>query len=304
MRARQRALRRRAPTGAFAVLTLATGAAVALAALPGADRDSLRSPDQVAGAPSGGPLVSGTTPHLEFPLSVGWLPDGVRRTPRVTSGGSGLAASYDDAARPQLIGIEVWSSDRDVTFTGDGVARRATTVDGHPGILATLADSVALGWQPSPGRWLAVIGGNQWGEELIVRKVAGALVDRPMSVASAFTLELVPRDSELADWDADGMLVFVPRGQTAQWRSRKGADTAVEIAVRRTTSELTGHGESVTVQDRHGWLATGNEGQHTLVVQLSAQTCLVLDTPAWSREDVLRLAEATRYTGGTPPPEG
>jgi hypothetical protein len=276
-----------------------------LAGLPGTGTgdDVVRVPGQPASGQDAGPLVSGPAPALQFPVSPGWLPEGVSRSPRVDFGDSGLHAAYEDAARPFYTGIDLWSSDRDVTVTGDGVTRQATTVNGKPGLLVTLADSVSLTWQPTPGRWLAVGGGNAWGTEAVVRRVAESLTDTPFAVPSPFELGLVPRDSELADWSTGGRLVFVATGKTEQYRSGAGVPQAVTISALRSTPELLGRGERLSVSGRPAWLLVEGEAQ-TLVVQISDEVSVIVQTPsAWDRADVLRLAEATRYVGGPVPPQ-
>jgi hypothetical protein len=303
-RARQRSRRRVALAGVAAIAAVAV-AATAASLLPGG-RDALRGPDQVATG-SDGPLVAGPQPRLVFPLTPTWLPDGLESAPHISLGQSGLLASYRDAAKGpdgDLLGVDIWSSDHDVTTTGDGVTRHATTFDGHPAVLATMQGAVSLGWQPTPGAWLAVTASNSWATEQIARKVAASLTSEPLYARSPFQLGLVPRDSELADWTTDGRLVFVPQGQMARWYSGPEVKDAVQIAVRRATADLTGHGDPVTVQGRPGWLLTESTGRKTLVVQLTDAIVLVVDAPPWDDKDVLRLAEATHYSGGLPPAEG
>ena len=41
-------------------------------------------------------------------------------------------------------------------------------------------------------------------------------------------------------------------------------------------------GNRGTGQGRPGWLLRGSSGRQTLVVQLTAETCLVIDAPAWA----------------------
>ncbi len=184
------------------------------------------------------------------------------------------------------------------------ITRQAATVNGKPGALVTLADSVSLTWQPTPGRWLAVVGGNAWGTEAVVRRVAESLTDTPIEVPSPFELTLVPRDSELADWSTGGRLVFVPTGKTEQYRSGAGVPQAVTISALRSTPELLGRGERLSVSARPAWLLVEGEAQ-TLVVQISDEVSVIVQTPsAWDRADVRRLAEATRYVGGPVPPQG
>jgi hypothetical protein len=305
-RARQRGRRRIGITSVAAVVALTAGA-LGAATLPGRGQDALRTPDTVANGSADGPLVSGSAPQLQFPITPGWLPDGVARTPHVSLGQSGLEASYRDATPGRdgdLLGVDLWSSDHDVTFTGDGVTRRPTTVLGLPAVLATTAGGVSLGWQPTQGRWIALTASNRWASESIARHIADGLIEQPFNVASPFQLDVVPRDSELGEWTTDGRLVFVPTGQGTRWRNRGQVDGAVQIAVRRATADLTGRGEHVTVQGQPGWLLTESSGRKTLVVQLTSTIVLVVDTPAWDDADVLRLGEATHYTGGLPPQEG
>lgn len=300
-RARQRRHRRVGLAGAMAVVVVA-GASALATTLPGGNGDVLRPQPPFAGA-SPGPLASGSPQPLQFPLTPGWLPDGLARPPHVSLGQSGLEASYRDASKADLLGIDLWSSDHDVTLKGDGVTRRPTTVEGHAGVLATAEGAVSLGWQPTTGRWLAVTASNRWADESIARRVAAALEEQPLDVTSPFSMDVVPRDSELAEWNTDGRFVFTPRGQGQQWRDRGSVPDALQIAVRRATADLTGRGDRVTVQRRPGWLLQ-DDGGWTLVVQLTDQVCLVLHTPMWDRADVLRLADATHYTGGLPPAEG
>jgi hypothetical protein len=241
---------------------------------------------------------------MTFPLTPGWLPEGVASTPHVSLGQSGYDAAYRNAKDDNLLGIDVWSSDHDISLRGDGVTRRPTTVDGHPGVLATTEGQVSLTWQRSSAEWRSISASNDWATEAIARKVAASLTEADLYVRPPFRLDLVPRDSELADWTTDGRLTFVPAGQGKTWRDRGQVDGAVMIAVRRATAELTGRGDDVTVQGRPGWLLTEKTGRKTLVVQITDAIVLVIDTPAWSGDDVLRLGEGTHYVGGLPPAEG
>jgi hypothetical protein len=303
--ARRRARRRvlLATSGAVAAVTVA---ASAVAALPG-DTGELRPPQQYASAAPDGPLEAAAQLRLTFPLTPGWLPDGVATTPVLSLGQSGLEASYRAARKGrdgELEGIQIWSSDHDVTLTGDGVTRHATTVDGHPGIVATTHGEVSLGWQPVAGKWQVVTAFNDWASEETARRVAGSLTPDELFGRPPFRFDLQPRDSEVAAWSTDGRVVFVPAGQGKVWRERGSVDGAVQIGVRRATADLTGRGESVEVQGRPGWLLTETDGRKTLIVQLTDAIVLVVDAPAWSRDDVIRLGDATHYLGGLPPAEG
>lgn len=300
-RARRRARRRTGLISSFAFLGLVAGG---VAASRPDGRDEVLPRPLPAAAPADGPLEEGGLPALTFPVTPGWLPEGVSRTPRVSVGDSGESASYDDAARPQYVGIDIWAGTKDMTFTGDGVIRRMTTHQGRPATIATLADSVSLGWQPAPGRWRTVVGGNAWGDEAVVRRVAESLAEQPFDVVLPLRLDLVPSGHELASWSTTGTAVFVRAGEAVKWRTTGQASSAVSIAARRTGSDGIGEGERVTVSGRLGWLRRGETGGWHLVVQTTDAVNLIFDTPAWDRADVLRLAEATRYTGGLPPPEG
>ncbi|HVE64564.1 MAG TPA: hypothetical protein VNB94_12285 [Mycobacteriales bacterium] len=305
-RARQRS-RRRVATGSAiaAVAVVASGAVVRL------DRDdTLRvpqpytSPEAPAPAPAS-PFEPGALPRLTFPVTPRWLPAGVHRTPRVSLADSGFEASYDDASRPRYMGVDIWSSDRDVSPTGPEAARRATTVNGHPATLTTFADTVALSWQTTPGSWRVVMAGNSWGEESVVRRVAESLAEEPLEVHVPLELGLMPRDAAPAQWSTDGSVILVPRDKHEAWKAGDGdVPGVVLIAARRARADLTGRGEEVTVTGHRGWLMRQGNARYTLVLVLTDQMCLVIDTPAWSRQDVLRFAEATRYTGGLLPQEG
>lgn len=303
-RARQRSRRRIAMTTSVAAMAVVIGG-IGLATIPGHGKDALRVPEVVAHGDDG-PLIAGRAPALTFPLTPTYLPPGTASKPHVSFGQSGLQASYRDAegVDDDLLGIDLWVSDHDVTFTGDGVTRRTTTYAGLPAVVATMEGAVSLGWQPVSGKWTVVTASNRWAEEKIVRQIADGLVDQPFEATAPFTMEVVPRDSELADWTTDGRLVFVPRGQIKQWRDGPATLGAVQISVRRPAAGLIGRGDPVTVQGHRGWLHREADERQTLVVELSAQTLLVIETPPWEDDDVLRIGEATHYNGGVPPQEG
>jgi hypothetical protein len=62
-----------------------------------------------------------------------------------------------------------------------------------------------------------------------------------------------------------GRLVFVPTGKTEQHRSGDGVPQAVTVSVLRSTPELLGRGERLSVSGRPAWLLVEGEAQ-TLVV--------------------------------------
>jgi hypothetical protein len=306
-RARQRGRRRLLANAAVAVVAVVAGTGI-VSAVAGHGTDALRTPSPLAreGDPASDPLVAGREPALQFPYSPGWLPAGVTATPQLSLGDSGLQASWPDATPGrdgQLLGVELWSADRDVSLRGDGVTRRATTFDGHPAVLASTHGLVALGWQETPGTWRVVDVYNRFASEANARRIATELVEQPVVAASPYAMTLLPRDSVLVRWTTAGWFTFAAREEIATWHDAAAPNT-VRLAARRRTDAPAGHGDTVTVQGHRGWLSADPQGQWTLTIELSSQTVLVINTPAWERADVLRLAEATRYTGGVPPHEG
>lgn len=299
-RARQRARRRVA--GISAVVTGALALTVVGAAALGGSPGASSRLNRLATSPAG-PLEAGGLPPLEFPITPGWLPAGVSTEAQVSSGDSGLSASYYDSSRPQFSGIDIWSGPRDLTFQGAGVTTEPTTINGHAAVIGHLADSVSIAWQTSPNSWLTVMGGNEWGAEPTVRHVAESLVMTPFPVTLPFTLTSRPANSELADWSTLGSAVFVPTGQTSEWRTSRGAGEAVTITAHRTVPGFVGDGDPVTVAGHPGWLSETN-GQLSLAVQITPQISEVFTTPLWDQADLLKLAEGTTYTGGMPPGEG
>ncbi|HVE97872.1 MAG TPA: hypothetical protein VNA12_01695, partial [Mycobacteriales bacterium] len=259
-RARQRA-HRRVATGGGVLAVAVMGSAAAVTLRPHGHDEIVRRPDPVAAGPetaapgTGAPYAAGALPPLEFPLTPGWLPDGVSRTPRVTLGDSGLEASYDDATRPRFLGVSIWSADRDVSPSGAEVTRRATTVSGKPGELVTFADTLSLAWQHSPGAWRVVTGGNGWGAEGVVRRVAESLLEEPFDVRIPLDLTLMPHDSVPAGWSTDGAVTLVRRDKVEPWKAGDGdVPGVVLITARRARADLTGRGEEVTVSGHRGWL--------------------------------------------------
>jgi hypothetical protein len=306
-RARQRARRRVAVTGSVAVLAIVAGAAT-VSAVAGRGTDALRTPTRLAHPNDAGtdPLVTGREPELQFPYSPGWLPTGVASTPQLSLGDSGLQASWPDATPGQdgqLPGVELWLSDRDVSLRGDGVTRRVTTFAGHTAVVASTHGVVALGWQETPGSWRVVDVYNRFASEANARRVATGLVEQPVVGRSPYTMTLVPRDSVLARWTTYGWYTFVAQDELATWHDA-ATPNAVRLTARRRSAAPAGVGDAVTVQGRRGWLSADAQGQWLLTIELTDQTVLVINTPAWPREDVLRFAEATHYTGGVPPQEG
>jgi hypothetical protein len=306
-RARQRGRRRLGATVAMAVVAVVAGTGI-VSAVAGHGTDALRTPSPLAhqGDPTSDPLVEGREPALQFPYSPGWLPAGVATTPRLSLGDSGLQASWPDATPGrdgELPGVELWSADRDVSLRGDGVTRRATTFDGRPAVLASTQGRVALGWQETPGRWRVVDVYNRFASEANARRVATQLVEQSFAVASPYTMTLLPRDSVLVRWTTLGWFTFAARDEVATWHDA-AAPNVVRLTARRRTDAPAGRGEAVTVQGHRGRLSADPQGQWTLTIELNSQTVLVLNTPAWERADVLRLAEATHYNGGVPPHEG
>lgn len=303
VRARQRGRRRTAVGASLAVLALVAGA-VGVTALPGTGHDALRTPGLANG--DNGPLVAGDAPTLQFPYSPGWLPAGVTTTPQLSLGDSGLQALWADATPGldgMLPGVELWSADRDVSLSGDGVTRRATTFAGRPAVLASTHGLVALGWRQAPGSWRVVNVMNRFASEANARHVASALVEQPVVGTSPYTMTLVPRDSVLARWTTYGWYTFVATDELATWHDAPDP-TVVRLTTRRRSDAPAATGEAVTVQGHRSWLSADQRGDWTLTIELSAQTVLVINTPAWSREDVLRLGDATHYNGGVPPREG
>ena len=303
VRARRRGRRRMALTGAAAAVAV-VAAAAAVTELPGHRKDSLRAPSTVAGHGDTGPLIAGSLPPLRSPMTATWLPPGLARVPHVSFDQSGYNASYRDARQADRTGVELRSSDHDMTLRGDGVTHRSTTLGGHPATLATTQGMVSLGWEVSTGSWRVVEGGNDWADVAVVRRIAEGLLDQPTTAASPLEMDLVPRDYELADWSTDGRLVFVPVGATQQWHKTGGVADAVQIAARRFRDDLVGNGSPVTVSGHAGWLLPEEGGRQSLVVRWSDRVCLVFDVPAWDRQDVLDLAAAVRWTGDLPPQEG
>jgi hypothetical protein len=306
-RARVRTRRRIAMTGSVAVLAVVAGATV-LSSAAGRSTDTLRPPTQFAHPKGAGtdPLVAGAAPTLQFPYSPGWLPAGLATTPRLMLGDSGLSAMWSDATPGQdgeLPGVELWSADRDVSLRGDGVTRRSTTFAGQPAVLASTQGLVALGWQESPGSWRVVDVYNRFASEATARHVASALVEQPVVGTSPYTMTLVPRDSVLARWTSYGWFTFVAKDELATWHDA-AAPNAVLVTARRRSDAPAGAGEAVTVQGHRGWLSADARGAWTLTIELSSETVLVINTPPWNAEDVLRLGEATHYNGGVPPHEG
>ena len=300
-RSRQRA-RRRVGLVSIAAVVAMVGTAALVQSLAGSDADR-RRPSLFA-SPGSSELFTPTYAPLTVPVKPGWLPLEMGVTPHASFGQSGYSLSFRKEDDDQLRGIDIWVSDHDISLKGDGVTRRPTTVDGQPGVLATTDGEVSLTWQPAPGEWLSVSAANDWATEAIARHVATTLLREPLEVRPPFDMRLFPRDTELAEWTTDGRVVFVPTGQQQRWRDGGQVEGALQIAVRRSSPELQGHGAPVTVLDRPGWLLTEPTGRQRLVVQLTDAIALVVDAPAWSKADVLRLAEGIRYDGGLPPPEG
>jgi hypothetical protein len=304
-RARVRSRRRAAFTGTVAVLVIAAGAAV-VSIGAGRNTDTLRPPTQFA-HPGADPLVAGAAPALQFPYSPGWLPDGVATTPQLSLTDSGLQALWNDATPGQdgaLPGVALWSADRDVSLRGDGVTRRPTTFAGHAAVLASTQGLVSLGWEQAPGSWRVVDVENRFASEANARHVASALVEKPVVGTSPYTMTLVPRDSVLARWTTYGWWTFVAKDELASWRDDP-APNAVLLMARRLSDASAGHGDAVVVQGHSARISQDAHDGWTLTIQLNDKTVLVVTAPAsWSREDVLRLGEATHYNGGLPPPEG
>jgi hypothetical protein len=298
--------RRRAAVLVATVVTAVAATGLVVAQLPGGSA-TLRPDQPFAHSPGDGALASGQPPKLTFPLTPGWLPAGLAKTPTVSLGDGGQLAGWRDATAGRdglLPGVDVWASDHDVSLSGDGVTRRPTTFDGHPAVVASTHGLVSLGWQVAPGAWRAVSAVNRWADEQVVRHIATELIERPLDAASPFTMTLVPRDASLVSWSTDGLFTFVANDEVAHWRT-SSTPTVVQLSARRLRTDLVGQGDRVTVQGRPAWLRReGTGGRWTLVVQLGDQTLLTIETPAWDRDDVLRLGEATRYTGGVPQPEG
>jgi hypothetical protein len=306
-RARQRGRRRLAVVSSVAVTAFVVGT-IGIATLSGRGTDALRTPTQLAHPKGAGtdPLVAGQEPALQFPYSPGWLPAGVASTPQLSLGDSGLQASWVDAIPGHdgpLLAVDLWSANHDVSLRGYGVTRRTTTFAGHPAVLASTEGRVALGWQEAPGTWRVVNVSNRFASEANARHVATALVEQPVVGHSPYTMTLLPRDSVLARWTTYGWYTFVAKSELATWRD-SATPNAVLLMARRRSDAPAGSGDAVTVQGHRGWLSADAHGQWTLTIELSAETVLVINTPAWSRDDVLRLAEATHYNGGLPPQEG
>jgi hypothetical protein len=307
MRARQRSRRRTAIVSSAALIAVVVGA-ITVATLPGRGNDALRTPTQL-GHPNGAgpdPLAAGQEPALQFPYSPGWLPAGVASTPQLSLGDSGLEALWADATPGHdgpLPAVALWSANRDVSLRGDGVTRRVTTFAGHPAVLASTQGLVALGWQETPGSWRVVDVFNRFANEANARRVATALIEHPIVGKSPYTMTLVPRDSVLVQWTTYGWYTFAAQDEVTTWHDA-ATPNAVRLTARRRSDAPAGSGDAVTVQGHPGRLSADAQGQWTLTIELSAETVLVINTPAWSRDDVLRLAEATHYNGGLPPQEG
>jgi hypothetical protein len=300
-RSRQRS-RRRLGLISIATVVAVVGTAALVQNLAGSGA-SRRAPSLFASPGSSDVFTTSFAP-LTVPVKPGWLPLELAVTPHASFGQSGYHLSFRKEDDDQLLGIDIWLADHDISLKGDGVTRRPTTVNGHPGVLATTDGEVSLTWQPAAGEWLSVNASNNWSTEAIARHVATTLVRQPLEVRPPFDMRLFPRDSELAEWTTDSRVVFVPRGQQQRWRDGGVVAGALQIAVRRSTAELEGHGDAVTVRERPGWLLTESTGRKRLVVQLTDAVALVVDAPAWSTADVLRLAEGISYDGGLPPAEG
>lgn len=302
-------------------LTAAVAAAVTAAAvLPSVAADlgiHQRQSQQQAGAPSQF-LVAAPPFTSTFPLTATYLPPGLQAPPLMSAEPGIMNASYQTVQANQAgitaIGINVAIlhtkvlPPRNPALDPSSQQSISVTVRGHPATFVQDKKPAANGpgdvtWQFRPGEWVSVSGMNGYGSRETVLRVAEGLVDKAVTPASYFTVELAPRGFVVAQWSDVGLTLGPSDGKPDAF----GDPRAIRIQVDRANKVVDGLGKPVTVGNHSGWLQANGNGGFGLTLKISATTRLTIATPwgvPWDEDEFMRFAVGISYTGGTPRDNG
>jgi hypothetical protein len=292
-RSRRYALRRRVVGGGVAA-ALAVLVAVPLLGQFGRGASTL----QPADGKSQLELVPAAPSADRFPLTPGWLPDGLL-PPRVirTSGHEVTALEYQSEVHPYspVLTFELDTSDPSrYEMDGKPVAysRRSTTVGGKHAELLTgpyLSLDTALSFQRRPGQWVLITANEAIGTDAVLRGVAANLKDEPITGTMPFEFKLVPKGFTLSQSSAGGAQFEPPADRSFRdaihvWIDPNGIDPSLR--------EPGPGGSRYTFKE---------DGNYQAAVRLDHQTALRIsapDEPALSRSDFLRFVDGVKVRLG------
>lgn len=301
-RSRQRAVRHRV------ALSAAMAATVAVVIVPwqAAELGIHRPKDGQQAAAADGFLVDKPVSLPAFPLTPTYLPPGIQSESMTTSGSSFELAGWwrgpkgvlDERSLLVAVGTEpgIWDSI-------PGLTASAQSVDGKPGKLLTQVPTefnpgryLTLEWERKPGKWVTVVTGDTQDDLDVLLRIAGGLVDRPVTPKWTFAVTRQPADFTLYHFSPFDFEMRLPGGHESDW---------VRVEAKRAEANTRGEGSSVTVGNRSGWLFQSSSATTRLTLTLRVSTTTVLQFTAqsdgvWTAERLKAFAAGVTYSGPTP----
>lgn len=243
-----------------------------------------------------------------FPLTLSYVPPGVRHIPHLLRDATAQVAFYPDpnvhpalagATGPprQPMGLIVLVSSQDQALTdsnyGPGVP---VSIRGRPGRLWPPSDdspSAFVAWQREPGQYLSVEGTGEWSARDELLKVANGLRAGQQTGKAEFQLAVVPAG-------------YVPRryglGLVA-WSAPSDPESKQAVFAYVDPSPDT-TGRRVKVGKRMGWLSKVDT-KFLVTWPVSATTYVSVSTPniaPWTEDAAQAFAAGVTYLGLQPPP--